>query len=169
MTKIETQGVCQEKNPWNAVKVTTPERSAFVSAQPEECSDAEFCIHHLILRVRDLEKENDRLNNELQNKAPSDEGTAADAYFHCAGLIDPWLGDQCGPDTLSNSVCDSVGFLIAQWCLQRERMRSAYLAGWKASGEGWNHEHQPQAMTLREWVDKRDVWIEQKLLEKTDD
>lgn len=110
----------------------------------------------------------DRLNNELQNRAPSDEGTTADAYFYCTDLIDPWLGEKCGPDTLINSVCESLQFLIENWRLQRDLMREAYLAGWQESAEGYNSEHEPQAPKTKDWADQRDAWVEQKLREATD-
>lgn len=55
---IETQPVNPtDERPWNAVSVTTPERSAFVTASQAGNSDAEFCLHHLILKVRKLEED----------------------------------------------------------------------------------------------------------------
>tara|TARA_R110002124_G_scaffold222257_1_gene387652 strand:- start:418 stop:786 length:369 start_codon:yes stop_codon:yes gene_type:complete len=55
---IETQPIePTDERPWNAVSVTTPERSAFVTASEDGTSDAEFCLHHLILKVRKLEED----------------------------------------------------------------------------------------------------------------
>lgn len=89
-----------------------------------------------------LEAHVERLDNELQGKALTDDGVLADAYWDCADKITPWLGEKTGPDTLINSVCGSLAFLIEQWrekqtvererdaALEREASLAAHLEQW---------------------------------------
>ena len=78
-------------------------------------------------RTQELVAQIDRLDSELQEKALTDDGVIADAYWNCADKITPWLGEKTGPDTLINSVCGSLDFLIEQWrekkTLEQDRER----------------------------------------------
>lgn len=58
---------------------------------------------------------NQRLDNELQDKALTEDGVLADCYWHCCDMITPYLGDEVGKYTLINSVGQSLEFLIKQW------------------------------------------------------
>lgn len=79
-------------------------------------------------RIAELEVHVERLDNELQEKALTDDGVLADAYWNCADKITPWLGEKTGPDTLINSVAQSLEFLIEQWREKKiiEQERDAY-------------------------------------------
>lgn len=85
-------------------------------------------------RIAELEAHVERLDNELQEKALTDEGVLADAYWNCADKITPWLGEKTGPDTLINSVAQSLEFLIEQWREKKiiEQERDAYRAAEEA-------------------------------------
>lgn len=72
-------------------------------------------FHYTLDELERLKTENERLDNELQGKALTDDGVLADAYWNCADKITPWLGEKTGPDTLINSVSGSLEFLIEQW------------------------------------------------------
>ena len=61
------------------------------------------------------EKDIERLDNELQDKALTDDGILADAYWYCVDLIEPYVGDTCGDHTLIRSVTQSLEFLIGEW------------------------------------------------------
>ncbi|UTD55907.1 hypothetical protein [Halomonas sp. MS1] len=78
--------------------------------------------------IAELEAHVERLDNELQEKALTDDGVLADAYWNCADKITPWLGEKTGPDTLINSVAQSLEFLIEQWREKKiiEQERDAY-------------------------------------------
>lgn len=69
-------------------------------------------------QVEALRKKVQRLQAELENRSNEDDMMASDAYHHCADIIEPYVGDQCGPMTLSNSVCDSLRFLLNEWKIQ---------------------------------------------------
>jgi hypothetical protein len=67
----------------------------------------------------ELQKKVARLEAELENRSFEPDMLASDAYHHCTDIIEPYVGDRCGPDTLSNSVCDSLRFLLGEWRNQK--------------------------------------------------
>lgn len=78
--------------------------------------------YQLAKRVVELEQEIERLDSELQEKALTDDGVLADAYWHCVDLIEPHCdGNGCVSSTsLIRSVTGSLEFLIEQWKEKRE-------------------------------------------------
>lgn len=71
-------------------------------------------------RIRDLEAQVKRLDDELQNRSNEPEMTASDAYHHCVDMIEPHVihnpqGSECGDNSLCASVCESLRFLIDHW------------------------------------------------------
>ena len=99
------------------------ERDAYRNAE-----ETQIALRERVQEERDaLAAQIERLDNELQDKALTDDGVLADAYWNCADMITPWLGEKTGPDTLINSVCGSLEFLIEQWrekkTLEQERER----------------------------------------------
>lgn len=107
--------VLLDTNPPRSITLDTYRGDSLDVVDEEDFGPADEALYYAVERIAQLEAENTKLRNELQNRTPDDEGTAADAYFYCQTLIDPYLGDRCGPDTLSNSVCESLAFLIKEW------------------------------------------------------
>lgn len=99
------------------------ERDEIVHNYREARSDLACQFHATLDELERLKKENDRLDNELQGKALTDDGVLADAYWNCADQITPWLGEKTGPDTLINSVGGSLEFLIGQWREKKDTER----------------------------------------------
>lgn len=91
------------------------DRDELIQDYREKRSNLMESIYRTLDELERLKKENERLENELQRKALTDDGVLADAYWNCADKITPWLGEKTGPDTLINSVAGSLEFLIGQW------------------------------------------------------
>lgn len=81
----------------------------------EEPRPEDTALYYAVERIAELETRVKRLDDELQNRSNEDDMMASDAYHHCADMIQPYLGYECGADTLSNSVCESLRFLISEW------------------------------------------------------
>jgi hypothetical protein len=104
-----------ETNPPRSITLDTCRGDSLDVLDEEDFGPADEALYYAVERIAQLEAENTKLRNELQHQTPDDEGTAAYAYFYCQTLIEPYLGDRCGPNSLSNSVCESLTFLIKQW------------------------------------------------------
>lgn len=80
-----------------------------------EAKAEDVALYCAVERIAQLEARVERLTNELENRSHEPDMMASDAYHHCSDMIDPYASDQCGPDTLIPSVCESVMFLIREW------------------------------------------------------
>lgn len=67
------------------------ERGDIVEGYRESYAELTVWFHRTLDEVETLKKENDRLDNELQGKALTDDGALADAYWNCADQITPGL------------------------------------------------------------------------------